>query len=50
MRQRFESVECVNTLKGVVLLRREIFLKVTCEKVRFSNCDFCNNFRDYELT
>ena len=29
-------------------LRREIFLKVTCEKIRNSNCDFYNNFRDNE--
>ena len=21
--------------------------KVICEKVKFSNCDFCNNFRDH---
>ena len=26
-------------------VRREISLKVICEKVKFSNCYFCNNFR-----
>ena len=31
-----------------VLLRREIFLKVICEKVKFSIYEFNNNFRDYE--
>ena len=31
---------------GDVLLRHEISLKVICEKVKFSNCEFCNNFRD----
>ena len=34
--------------KESVLLRREISLKVFCEKVNFSNCDLCNAFRDYE--
>ena len=34
--------------KGYVLLRREISLKVICEKVKFSNCDFYNNICDYE--
>ena len=38
------------TTKGYVLLRREISLKVICEKVKFSNCDFYNNFCDYEWT
>ena len=33
-----------------ILLRREISLKVICEKVKFSNCDFYNNFCDYEWT
>ena len=33
--------------RKVVLLGREISLKVTNEKVQFSVCDFCNNFRDY---
>ena len=35
-----------------VLLMREISLKVMkfCEKVKFSNCDFCNYFRDNEWT
>ena len=33
--------------KEVVLLRREISLKVDCKKVIFSNCDFCNTFSDY---
>ena len=36
--------------EGVVLLRCEISLKVICEKVKFSNCDFCNKFRDFECT
>ena len=31
-----------------VLLWREIFLKVICEKVKFSIYEFNNNFRDYE--
>ena len=35
--------------KGNVLLRREICLKVICEKVKFSNCEFCNNFRDKSM-
>ena len=38
------------SIKGVVLLRCEISLKVICENVKFSNCDFCNNWRDYEWT
>ena len=33
-----------------VLLRREISLKVICEKSHFSNCDFCNTFFDYDWT
>ena len=33
---------------GDVLLRREIALKVIREKVKFSNCDFYNNFRENE--
>ena len=36
--------------KENVLLSREISLKVICEKVKFSNCDFCNNCRDLEWT
>ena len=36
--------------KGSVLVRREISLKVICEKVIFSKCDFCNSFRGYEWT
>ena len=43
---KFETCQ----VKGGVLLRREISLKVICEKVKFSNCDFCNNFRDYKWT
>ena len=39
-----QDVEC----KVDVLLRREIYQKVICEKVKFSNCDFCNNFYNYE--
>ena len=35
-------------LKGVVLLRREISLKVIWEKVKFSVGDFRNNFLDCE--
>ena len=34
--------------KGAVLLRREISLKVICEKVKYSNYEFCNNFCDNE--
>ena len=30
--------------KWAVLLWSEISLKVICEKVKFSICDFCNNF------
>ena len=37
----------LSRMEGVKLMRK-ISLKVTCEKVKFSNCDFCNNFRDYE--
>ena len=36
--------------KGDVLFSREISLKLICEKVRLSICDFCNSFRDYEYT
>ena len=36
--------------EGVVLLRHETYLNVICEKLQFSICDFCNNFRDYERT
>ena len=39
-----QDVEC----KVDVLLRREIYQKVICEKVKFSNCVFCNNFYNYE--
>ena len=35
-------------MKGSVLLRDTISLKFICEKVKFSNCDFRNNFCDYE--
>ena len=30
------------------ILKRGISLKVICEKLKFSNCDFCNNFYKYE--
>ena len=34
-----------------VLLRREISLKVICEKIKFSICVFFpNNFRDFQWT
>ena len=33
-----------------LLLRRGISLKIFFEKVKFSNCDFCNNFHDYKDT
>ena len=36
--------------EGYVLLRLGISLKVIYEKVKFSNCDFCNNYCDYEQT
>ena len=36
--------------KEFVLLRRAISLKVNYEKVKFSNCVFCDNFSDYKLT
>ena len=29
---------------------RELSLKVICEKVKFSNCDFCISFRDCSRT
>ena len=34
-------------VKRDVLFRREISLNVICEKVKFSNFDFWNNFRDF---
>ena len=37
-------------LKESLLLRRGISLKVIYEKVKISNCDFCNNFHDYNET
>ena len=37
-------------LKEFVLLRRAISLKVNYEKVKFSNCVFCDYFSDYKLT
>ena len=36
--------------KEFVLLRRAIYLEVKNEKVKFSNCVFCDNFSDYEWT
>ena len=36
--------------KEFVLLRRAISLKVNYEKVKFSNCVFCDNFSVYKLT
>ena len=36
--------------KGYILLRRRISLKVICEKVNFSKCDFFNGFCGYEWT
>ena len=36
--------------KGSLLLSGEISLKVVCEKIKFSNCVFCNNLHDYEET
>ena len=36
--------------KEFVLLRRAISLKVNYEKVKLSNCVFCDNFSDYEWT
>ena len=38
------------THKEFVLLRRAISLKVNYEKIKFSNCVFCDNFSDYKLT
>ena len=29
-------------------MQREISLKVMCEKVKCSNCDFSDNFHDFE--
>ena len=38
---KFKIVVCC---KGVVLFkRRELSLKAICEKVKFSNCECCNN-------
>ena len=38
-----------SAVKEFVLFKnREISLKVNCEKVKFSICDICNNFNDYE--
>ena len=34
----------VYTTEGDVMLRHEISLKAICQKVKFSNCDFYNNF------
>ena len=34
---------CCKNNEGIVLLRREISIKVICEKVQFSNCDFYNH-------
>ena len=44
------SIIFLNSLKAIYMLRRELSLKVICEKVKFSICEFCNNFRDYEWT
>ena len=41
---------CISIVEGAVLLWREISLKVICEKVKFLNCEFCNNLRLYEWT
>ena len=38
------------TKQEIVPLRRAISLKVNYEKVKFSNCAFCDNFNDYEWT
>ena len=40
----------LSLMEGVVLLRCEISLKVICGKVKFSGCDFWNNFCDYKCT
>ena len=40
----------INVNKEDIIFSREISLKVICEKVKFTNCDFCNNFLDYEWT
>ena len=39
-----------NIVQEVLLLRHEISIKKFCEKVKFSNGDFCRNFCDYEWT
>ena len=36
--------------EGPVLFRRVVSLKVICEQVKFSNCDFCKSFHDYKWT
>ena len=45
-----QTQKMVGVLKEFVLLRRAISLKVNYEKVKFSNCVFCDNFSDYKLT
>ena len=42
------SDRLVSNNKEFVLLMRDISLKVKNENVKFSNCDFCYNFSDYE--
>ena len=47
--QLFQNMVLLH-IKGVVLLRWEISLKVIFEKFKFAICGFCNNFSDYEWT
>ena len=46
----FSETNAASDLKEFVLLRRAISLKVNYEKVKFSNCVFCDKFSDYKLT
>ena len=43
-----ELVPILHGVKGVVLLKLEISLKVICEKVKFSIGDYFNNLHDYQ--
>ena len=40
------SFLCTSFIQRGCPVKRELSLKVICENVKFSNCDFCNSFRD----
>ena len=46
----YDTEKDILSRKLLYVLRREISLKVKCEKVNFSNGNFYNNFPDYEWT